>query len=376
MKPISLYIHIPWCIQKCPYCDFNSHKLNDEMNEELYIDCLIIDANAHLPKIASRQVNSVFIGGGTPSLFSAKALDRLLNHLSDKLHFSKTIEVTLEANPGTVEQQRFKDYFSIGINRLSLGVQSFQDDKLKRLGRIHDANEAIKAIASIKKAGFNNFNIDIMHGLPDQSVDDALFDIQTALTFEPNHLSWYQLTIEPNTVYYKKPPLLPNEETLQKIEQDGLSLLEDHGLKRYEISAYAKKDWQSQHNLNYWRFGDYLGIGAGAHSKLTDNKNIVSRHWQVRQPKDYMDTSKSFIANKKILNEQEIIFEYMMNVLRLYEKSSLADFENITNVSSEKISRQLDEAKQKGFLKDADFIETTDRGKLFLNDLLELFMSI
>lgn len=344
------------------------------MNEKQYIDCLITDAKEHLPGISERQVNSIFFGGGTPSLFSAKALDRLLNYLSGKLHFSKNIEITLEANPGTVEQQRFKDYYAIGINRLSLGVQSFQDEKLKRLGRIHNASEAAKAINSLKKAGFENFNIDIMHGLPEQSVEDALFDLQTALTFEPNHLSWYQLTIEPNTVFYKRPPTLPNEETLQQIEQGGLQLLNNNGLSRYEISAYAKKGFQSQHNLNYWRFGDYLGIGAGAHSKLTNDKNVVTRHWQVRQPKDYMDTSKSFTANKKTLNEQEIIFEYMMNVLRLFAKQSLTDFEKTTNLSRDKIAKRLELAKKKGLLKNTDFIETTEKGKLFLNDLLEVFM--
>jgi putative oxygen-independent coproporphyrinogen III oxidase len=345
------------------------------MNEDQYIDCLIADVDEHLLNILSKQVNSIFLGGGTPSLFSAKALDRLLSYLSNKLHFSKNIEITLEANPGTVEQQRFKDYYAIGINRLSLGVQSFQDEKLKRLGRIHDASEATNAITSLRKAGFENFNIDIMHGLPKQSVEDAMFDLRTALSFEPNHLSWYQLTIEPNTVFYKKPPMLPNEETLQQIEQGGFGLLNDHGLVRYEISAYAKEGFQSQHNLNYWRFGDYLGIGAGAHSKLTNNKNIVTRHWQVRQPKDYMDRSKSFTANKKTLCEQEIIFEYMMNVLRLYERQSLADFEKTTNLSRNKISKQLATAKKKGFLKEENFIETTDRGKLFLNDLLEVFMA-
>ncbi|MES2204380.1 MAG: radical SAM family heme chaperone HemW [Pseudomonadota bacterium] len=370
---LSLYIHLPWCVKKCPYCDFNSHEMKGELPEDAYIDCLIEDFNSHLSSIQNREISSIFFGGGTPSLFSAKSLDRLLKTIQSKIKFSENCEITLEANPGTVEQTRFKHYFDIGINRISLGIQSFQADKLKTLGRIHNDVEAHTAIDAIKKAGFTNFNIDIMHGLPNQSLEDALYDLNQAINYHPTHLSWYQLTIEPNTYFYKHTPHLPDEETLEMIEQQGLQLLENNHLKRYEISAYALNEKQSRHNKNYWLFGDYLGIGAGAHSKLTiDNK--ITRHWNHKSPYSYMKKDESFFSNKIIIQESDIIFEFMLNALRLFEPVAFETFEASTGLNRKVLKIPFSLAIKKGLLKDKPFIETTDLGKKYLNDLCRIFL--
>jgi oxygen-independent coproporphyrinogen-3 oxidase len=370
---LSLYLHLPWCIKKCPYCDFNSHELKGDIPEDAYIDRLIDDFTSHLDKIKDREIISVFFGGGTPSLFSAKSLDRLLKTLKKLIVFSDSCEISLEANPGTVEQSRFRNYFDIGINRISLGVQSFQKDKLKLLGRIHDDAEAHAAIDAIKHAGFTNFNIDIMHGLPNQSVEDALYDLNQAIHYHPTHLSWYQLTIEPNTYFYKHTPILPDEEVLETIEQQGLMLLEKNNFNRYEISAYSIKNKQSKHNKNYWLFGDYLGIGAGAHSKITIDGKVI-RYWNHKSPYSYMKKDESFISNQITIQEPDIVFEFMLNALRLFQPISFDVFEKSTGLHRDILQIPCALAVKKGLLKDAPFIETTDLGKKYLNDLCRIFL--
>lgn len=272
LPPLSLYIHFPWCIRKCPYCDFNSHTLLTELPEKNYINSLLVDLEQDLDKVQDRPIASIFMGGGTPSLFSPEALNYLLVELSKRLAFSDAIEITLEANPGTVEYQRFWGYREAGINRLSLGIQSFSTEKLKCLGRIHDGDEAIKAVHAAKKAGFTNINLDLMHGLPKQSVIEGLEDLQIAFSLEPTHISWYQLTIEPNTEFYQQPPQLPLEETMGELQERGEEIFREKAYRHYEISAFSKDGYNCLHNRNYWQFGDYIGIGAGAHSKITDSK--------------------------------------------------------------------------------------------------------
>ncbi len=372
-KNLSLYIHLPWCIKKCPYCDFNSHAVIGDIPEEAYVDCLLEDFNSHLTSIEGRQISSVFFGGGTPSLFSAESLNRLLKTLQSSIEFSSDCEITLEANPGTVEQTRFKHYFEIGVNRISLGIQSFQADKLKALGRIHNDIEAHTAIDAVKKSGFINFNIDLMHGLPNQTSEESLNDIAQAINHKPTHLSWYQLTIEPNTYFYKHTPTLPNENTLESIEIEGLGLLEKNNYQRYEISAYSLPGKQSQHNKNYWLFGDYLGIGAGAHSKLTVNSKIT-RHWNHKSPHSYMKKNELFISNTIEIKEPDIIFEFMLNALRLFEPVSFELFEQKTGLNRNVLKIPFELAVKKGLLKNESFIETTDLGKKFLNDLCRIFI--
>jgi putative oxygen-independent coproporphyrinogen III oxidase len=373
--PLTLYIHIPWCIRKCPYCDFNSHKLIGNLPERDYIATLIRDLEQDLPLVWGRRLSAIFIGGGTPSLFSPDALEQLLQQIHARLPFSN-IEVTLEANPGTVEQQRFEQFYQIGINRLSLGIQSFQDDKLKQLGRIHNGTEAQKAIQAAKLAGFSNFNLDLMHGLPYQNLDAALFDLTTALSFNPTHLSWYQLTLEPHTQFYNQPPALPDEDDIWNIQEQGQHYLAKQNYLQYEVSAYSKPGFQCDHNRNYWEFGDYLGIGAGAHSKITDfTQQTISRFWKVKHPKQYL-TTQSFVAEKKVVSEQELPFEFMLNALRLNEKIPLKLFEERTGLKLTAIHQSLQQAKQNNLMDwDDTTIYTTELGKRYLNDLISIFLS-
>jgi putative oxygen-independent coproporphyrinogen III oxidase len=372
--PLTLYIHIPWCIQKCPYCDFNSHKLIGNLPEQDYIATLIKDLEQDLPLVWGRRLSAIFIGGGTPSLFSPNVLEQLLQQIHARLPFSN-IEITLEANPGTVEQQRFEQFYQIGINRLSLGIQSFQDDKLKQLGRIHNGAEAQKAIQAAKLAGFTNFNLDLMHGLPNQNLADALFDLTTAISFSPTHLSWYQLTLEPHTQFYNQPPVLPNEDDIWNIQEQGQQYLADQNYLQYEVSAYSKPGFQCDHNRNYWEFGDYLGIGAGAHSKITDfTQQTITRFWKVKHPKQYL-TTQSFIAEKKVVSEQELPFEFMLNALRLNEKIPIKLFERRTGLKLMAIHQSLQQAKQNNLLDwDDTTIYTTELGKRYLNDLISIFI--
>lgn len=380
LPPLSLYIHVPWCVKKCPYCDFNSHRATGDIPEQTYIDALLHDFQRELQATGGeRPIYSVFIGGGTPSLLSARAYQRLFTGLQAQARFADDIEITLEANPGTYEHDRFQAYLETGINRLSLGVQSFQDDKLNALGRIHCADEARQAIAAITRAGFGNINIDLMHGLPGQSPEDALYDLQQAIDLQPAHISWYQLTIEPNTVFYAKTPRLPPDDTLWDIQEAGQAMLASAGFVQYEISAFSQPGRRSKHNLNYWQFGDYIGIGAGAHGKLTDATNgQITRNWKTRMPTDYLaadvNITGNFEAGRRVLVPDEMPIEFMMNALRLYEGVDVQLYSERTGQSLEVISKPLQLARRKGLLDaQTDRLRPTPTGRLFLNDLLELF---
>lgn len=381
--PLSLYVHLPWCVRKCPYCDFNSHRAGRLIPEQRYIEQLINDLDQDLEKIWQRPIRSIFIGGGTPSLFSAQAIDQLLQSLHSRLSFLPQIEITMEANPGTVEQQKFSDFHLAGINRLSIGIQSFQDDKLKALGRIHNGAEAKKAIDIAQKIGFEKINIDLMHGLPQQSCTDVINDLQTAIIFAPSHLSWYQLTLEPNTVFAKHPPTLPQEKVLWQIQQQGDALLNHHHYDNYEISAYCRQQAYCHHNLNYWLFGDYLGIGAGAHSKITDlNQQKIIRFHKQRNPRDYLNIKvndnktikQGFIQHQQQVTTEEVTLEFMMNSLRLSQPISFALFEQRTSLTIDYIQSSLQQGQDLGLLQvSGQTFQTTDKGRNFLNDCLQLF---
>jgi putative oxygen-independent coproporphyrinogen III oxidase len=375
--PLSLYIHIPWCIRKCPYCDFNSHELRQRIPEDFYIQALIRDLDENLPQIWGRSLCSIFFGGGTPSLFSPQGIEKILMAIHSRLRISPDTEITLEANPGTVDEARFIGFRQAGINRLSIGVQSLQEDKLKLLGRSHQRDHALRAIDSAIQAGFNNFNLDLMHGLPQQSIQDALSDLREALSFNPPHLSWYQLTLEPNTFFYHQPPCLPEDEILWEIQAQGKTALIQTGLQQYEVSAYAQKNRACCHNKNYWEFGDYLGIGAGAHSKITDvEQGIIRRHWQVKNPKNYLDITQALTAQKTILAPHDISFEFMLNALRLTEGVPIDLFSERTGLTLDTIKPALTIAKEKKLLVNDPFILcATPLGQNFLNDLVGLFLS-
>ncbi|WP_422139220.1 radical SAM family heme chaperone HemW [Endozoicomonas sp. ALC020] len=373
LPPLSLYVHIPWCVKKCPYCDFNSHALSDGIPEEAYVDALLEDFDSEVSSLQGRALHTIFFGGGTPSLMSAKGFDRFLSELEKRIRFSPGIEITMEANPGTYEHDRFKDYRKAGINRLSLGVQSFQDEKLKVLGRIHSSEEARKAIESLRGMGFDNFNIDLMHGLPGQSIQDGLSDLEKAIALEPTHISWYQLTIEPNTVFYSKTPILPEDDTLWSIQEEGWDLLAEAGYQQYEISAYSRPGKQAKHNLNYWQFGDYIGIGAGAHGKITQRETgRIYRNWKTRMPSDYLAMDKPFESGSRILGRDDLPIEFMMNVLRLNQGVDHSLFVQRTGMALSDIDVQCQLAIEKGLL-EQDRLQPTKQGRLFLNDLLALF---
>ena len=375
LPPLAAYVHIPWCVRKCPYCDFNSHAAGASLPEDAYVDALLADLDADLEQIQSRKLTSIFFGGGTPSLFSARALERILEGMRQRVGFADDIEITLEANPGTFEQAKFRDYRSLGINRLSIGVQSFQPAKLKALGRIHDGNEAIRAADMARAADFDNFNLDLMHGLPEQSLEDALSDLHIAIAQQPTHLSWYQLTVEPNTEFWNKPPRLPEDETLWDIQEAGQALLAAHGYRQYETSAYAQPGRQARHNLNYWTFGDFLGLGAGAHGKWTAADGEIHRHWKTRLPKDYLDPGKRFRAGHKQLAQDELPFEFLMNVLRLTDGVPSLMFTQRTGLSSDLLADGRRDAEARDLLEpDPQRLVATAKGQLFLNDLLQLFL--
>ncbi|MDX2163901.1 MAG: radical SAM family heme chaperone HemW [Gammaproteobacteria bacterium] len=368
--PLSLYIHFPWCIRKCPYCDFNSHALKDTLPEDQYISLLLEDLTDDLKKynISQRPIHSIFMGGGTPSLFSPEAIYKLLNQIQSRIAFKNNLEITLEANPGTFEQDKFLGFRQAGINRLSIGIQSFQKDKLKSLGRIHDDEAALKAIEIAKKSGFENFNIDLMHGLPNQSLDDALFDIKTALGFLPPHLSWYQLTLEPNTLFYKQPPTLPAEGVLADIQDSGEKLLAENNFNHYETSAFCQRNHECQHNLNYWQFGDYLGIGAGAHGKIGLTRTAKNKH-----PKTYLD--KNFIASINLIEPNQIIFEFMLNALRVRKLITWELFAERTGLEPKSISDKLNTLADKNLMVIyKNGFELTPLGQRFLNDVLTVFL--
>lgn len=376
MHPLSLYIHIPWCIRKCPYCDFNSHKSPDILPEQQYVDALILDLEHDLTRFPGRTLSSIFIGGGTPSLFSAPAYEALFNAIKPRLPFANDIEITLEANPGTVEQQRFNDYRALGINRLSLGIQSFNPVHLKALGRIHDDQQAHRAIDAARTAGFDNINIDIMHGLPNQTPEEGLNDLRTAINHQPEHLSWYQLTIEPNTVFYKTQPTLPNDDDAGHLEEEGFALLESHQYARYEISAFCKQDKPAKHNLNYWLFGDYYGIGAGAHGKLTSiDGTQIHRTRKYKQPHDYLNPDKSFLAASEQLSHNDLVFEFMLNATRLQQPIANTLFAERTGLSFETLLPGLLQAQNKGLITlSSTHWQITSFGRRYTNDLQGLFL--
>jgi oxygen-independent coproporphyrinogen-3 oxidase len=377
--PLSLYIHIPWCVRKCPYCDFNSHALRKPIPEKEYIDALLTDLANDYPLVKNRQLHSIFIGGGTPSLFKPASFATLLAGIKNYFELTPNLEITLEANPGTVEQDSFSGFREAGINRLSLGIQSLQDEKLKALGRIHSAEEAIRAVEIAKQAGFDNFNLDLMHGLPKQTLSDALYDLETALSLNPTHLSWYQLTLEPNTLFYKQPPVLPNDDLRWEIQEQGQKILANCGYAQYEVSAYAQPEKQCQHNLNYWLFGDYLGIGAGAHGKITDlSSGEIRRISKHKQPRDYLQAAEkntSFIADTQIVEPKEISFEFMLNTLRLNQSIPLSLFTERTGMKVSLLKDSLQQAQDQGLIRiENEHIIKTELGSRFLNNLIELFL--
>lgn len=375
MPPLSLYIHIPWCVQKCPYCDFNSHAIRDGIPEQAYVDALLADLDADLPLAVKRPLQSIFIGGGTPSIFAPESIARLLDGVRQRLTFADDIEITLEANPGTVEASKFIGFYEAGVNRLSIGIQSLQQDKLNLLGRIHDPDEALRAAALAADCGVRSFNLDLMHGLPGQRPADALSDLRQAIACAPAHLSWYQLTIEPNTLFASKPPVLPDDETLWDIQEAGHQLLLDAGYRQYEVSAYAKPGFEARHNLNYWRFGDYLGIGCGAHGKITSASGAVSRTVKVKHPKGYLDPSRPYLDQHWQVERSELPFEYFMNRLRLFEPVPKAEFRVRTGLAPDSADALLSEAFAKGLLQHSDsHWQLTDQGHRYLNQLLALFV--
>jgi len=374
LPPLSLYIHIPWCVQKCPYCDFNSHALKGEVPHEEYVQHLLNDLDIDLPLTGGREVSTLFIGGGTPSLLSSEAMQMLLDGVRARLPLSPTAEITMEANPGAVEADRFSGYQRAGINRISIGVQSFSAAKLERLGRIHGPEEAKRAARLAEDLGLRSFNLDLMHGLPDQSLAEALDDLRQAIALNPPHLSWYQLTIEPNTLFASRPPRLPDEDDLWDIFEQGHQLLSAAGYQQYETSAYAKPGYRCEHNLNYWRFGDYLGIGCGAHGKLTQPDGTIIRTTKTRHPRGFM--AGKYLDKRHEVADSEKPFEFFMNRFRLLEAAPRAEYSLYTGLAESTIRAQIDEALAKGYLTEtAEYWQITEKGKLFLNSLLELFLT-
>lgn len=378
LPPLSLYVHIPWCVQKCPYCDFNSHAPKGSIPEQDYIKHLLQDLQADLQgypaSIAQRQLHSIFIGGGTPSLFSTDGIAFLLQQIQRLIPFQDNIEITLEANPGTAEATRFVGYMQAGVTRISMGIQSFDDEKLMKLGRIHNAEEAKQAVHFAKNAGLRSFNLDLMHGLPNQSVEQALDDLRQAIALAPPHLSWYQLTIEPNTMFAYRPPILPDDDELWDIFEQGHQLLTAAGYQQYETSAYAKPHFQCQHNLNYWRFGDYLAIGCGAHGKLSFPNGDIIRYSKTKHPKGYMRGEYLYEQNSVPLEERP--FEFFMNRFRLLEPVPKVEFKQFTGLALDYVEEKIQWALNKGYVQDsANYWQITEQGKLFLNELLTEFLT-
>ena len=380
LPPLSLYVHLPWCLKKCPYCDFNSHEwrgaASAELPEQAYIDALMADLEASLPLIWGRSVHSIFLGGGTPSLFSPRAIDNLISGLRARLRLEADCEITMEANPGTFEKDRFKAFRAAGVTRLSIGVQSFNDTHLQALGRVHDGAQARAAVAEAAQA-FDTFNLDIMYALPGQSLQDLEHDVHTALSFQPPHISIYHLTIEPNTVFANQPPQLPEDDTAYAMMDRITEMTAAQGLARYEVSAYAKADHQCWHNLNYWQFGDYLGIGAGAHSKLTFAHRVV-RQVRFREPQLYMAQARKGlpVTRSEDVARSELPFEFMLNALRLKDGFNLSDYTERTGLALTSLQQGLKLAEQKGLIaRDFARVWPTDLGFDFLSDLQSLFLA-
>ncbi len=393
LPPLSLYVHIPWCVRKCPYCDFNSHEARAKIPEQEYIDALLRDLEQDLPRVWGRIVHTIFIGGGTPSLFSPEAIDRLLSGIRARLPLDQNIEVTLEANPGTIvapahpapatfvhpctsELDLLIGFRQAGINRLSIGIQSFHDEKLKALGRIHGREEALRAAEAARAAGFDNFNLDLMFGLPGQTVEQALADTRTAMALHPTHLSAYQLTIEPNTLFHARPPVLPDDDITWEMQSRLQTELAASDYRQYEVSAYARPGYECRHNLNYWKFGDYLGIGAGAHAKITSASGIT-RLWKVKHPNEYLSaagTPKS-IGGEQKLSRHDAVAEFMLNALRLVDGFPSPLFQERAGLPISACEPKLTLAENQGLIEwDTQSIRPTPQGRRFLNNLLELFV--
>ena len=372
LPPLALYVHIPWCVRKCPYCDFNSHERAGSLPEAEYVAKLLSDLEALLPSVWGRRIVSIFIGGGTPSLFSPQAIDALLSGVRARIPVEPIAEITLEANPGTVEAARFRGFRDAGVNRISLGVQSFDDRMLTALGRIHSADEAKRGVEAAL-ASFDNVNLDLMYGLPDQTMAMAQSDIQAALACGVPHISAYQLTIEPNTAFYSRPPSLPDHDASADMQLAVEETLAGAGYEHYETSAFARPGSRCKHNLNYWEFGDYLGIGAGAHGKVSF-PDRVTRHERIKQPRDYM-AAASTAAKELTVDPRELPFEFMLNALRLIEGFPLALFQERTGLPLSTVEPQLKEAERNGLIqRDWQRLAPTERGRLFLNELLALFV--
>ena len=372
--PLSLYVHIPWCVRKCPYCDFNSHEQKGELPEQAYVEALLEDLRSDVEAAGGgRPIRSVFFGGGTPSLFSPEAIGRFLQQADRLLPFAADVEITLEANPGTVEAGRFGGYRAAGVNRLSMGIQSLEDAKLAALGRIHGRAEALAAVQTARRAGFDNFNLDLMYGLPGQSLAQAEADLRELLSLQPPHVSWYQLTLEPNTLFHRHPPALPDEESIGEIMDMGLAVLAEHGYRQYEVSAHAQLGRQCRHNLNYWEFGDYLGAGAGAHAKLSLADGRIVRRSRTRHPQAYLEGAAGKYS-ERTLSPQDLVIEFMLNALRLTQGVPADHFQARTGLPVAAIALPLDQARQRGLLKAGSArLQATPLGQRFLNDLLAIF---
>jgi len=383
--PLSLYVHIPWCVKKCPYCDFNSHEKDSSFDEKLYLKALLKDLDNEYQNSQQRTLSSIFFGGGTPSLFSADSIHSIIGHAKDLFKFDE-IEITLEANPGTFEQEKFNDFKNAGVNRLSIGIQSFNDSHLKALGRIHDQRQALTAIETAKKAGFENINLDLMFGLPQQTISQAMKDITIAGEFDVAHISHYQLTIEENTYFHKHTPELPESDLIWEMQTQCQNSLKDKQFNQYEISAYSKTGQQCSHNLNYWHFGDYIGIGAGAHGKLTKNTGSLSpplnkeltitRRWKHRQPQQYINNTLNgnALSGKQLLNQQDIVFEFLLNALRLKTGSDIQTFKKHTGLGYKVLKTAVKNIDSSLLFIDKNKITTTDKGFLFLNVILQALL--
>jgi len=377
--PLSLYVHYPWCVQKCPYCDFNSHTLKADIDEAVYINALITQLERILPQIWGRPIKSIFFGGGTPSLISEEGLNHFLSQARALLGFSPGIEITLEANPGTVDFEKFAGFYQAGVNRLSMGIQSFDDEKLAALGRIHSADEAHNAIEAAKSAGFSNFNLDLMFALPNQTLQQAIADVEQALSYKPPHLSHYQLTLEPNTPFYKNPPVLPNDDQAWSFQQECQQRIAQAGYEHYEVSAYAKKGHQCLHNLNYWQFGDYIGLGAGAHGKITmAPEGRVFRTQMPASPGGYVEAMKQDKSGRiHWLDSEDAIFEFMLNALRLQQGFDLSLFQLRTGLEQAIIESVLESLINQELItvSEHNWLQLTSKGQQYLNNVVSAFLN-
>jgi putative oxygen-independent coproporphyrinogen III oxidase len=379
---IALYVHMPWCVRKCPYCDFNSHQLKSAQPDSNYIDALLRDFELELPRIGQRHIGSIFFGGGTPSLFQPEQFSSLLTELRRRMAFADDVEITMEANPGTIERGRFPGYAQAGINRVSLGAQSFSATALQRLGRIHSADDTYRAVEELRAAKLDNFNLDLMYALPDQTLEEALFDVRTACALGPSHISYYQLTLEPGTVFHSRPPPLPDDDAAWQIQAAGQRLLAEAGYQQYEVSAYARSGARCRHNLNYWLFGDYVGIGAGAHGKITlAEPRRILRTVKPKQPREYQEQIRR-AAGLVALGEttqvagSDLPFEFMLNALRLNEGFTVRDYENRTGLPISELRAPLLAGQERGLLAvTTSGWQPTDLGLRFLNDLQASFLA-